>query len=242
MIRTITKHGLSWKVENEPASFWDKVQDATWEPFTFEVLHNFLTPWKPYLDIGAWIGPTVLYGAQYAAHCYALEPDPIARQVLERNLALNPALQSCVTVSPHCIAERNGPMRLGSRTSGGDSMSSLLFADQATGWAVKGRTLESFIAEHDIKDYSLIKMDIEGGEFDVLPQAARYLAERRPPLLLSVHPLFLAADSRIKRLSDLRYALRPYVNVYTSDCHRTSTDHLFDPKTFNTSYELLLTP
>ena len=44
--------------------FWKKVQDENWEPKTFEILNKFLDKNHSYVEIGAWIGPTALYGAQ----------------------------------------------------------------------------------------------------------------------------------------------------------------------------------
>lgn len=38
-----------------------------------------------YIDIGAWIGPTVLYGACVSKHVYAIEPDPAAVSQLKKN-------------------------------------------------------------------------------------------------------------------------------------------------------------
>src|ERR1700687_4776653 len=38
-----------------------------------------------YIDVGAWIGPTLLYGCQLAKMAYGLEPDPIAFAELEQH-------------------------------------------------------------------------------------------------------------------------------------------------------------
>ena len=63
------------------------------------VLKGLIEPDSTYVDIGAWIGPTVLYGGQIAARCITAEPDPTAREALEANLDLN----SSVAAKTHSI-------------------------------------------------------------------------------------------------------------------------------------------
>ncbi|MEY8839315.1 FkbM family methyltransferase, partial [Cribrihabitans sp. XS_ASV171] len=44
------------------SKFWRKAAAGGWEPETFGVLERHLSAERDYLDIGAWIGPTVMYG------------------------------------------------------------------------------------------------------------------------------------------------------------------------------------
>lgn len=69
---------------------WDKVNAGVWEPDTFVVLDHMLSEGTPYVDCGAWIGPTVLYAACKGAAITAFECDPVAIRRLKENLALNP--------------------------------------------------------------------------------------------------------------------------------------------------------
>ena len=50
--------------------FWRRVGSGLWEPQTFEVFERFLRPDRSYVDIGAWIGPTVLYGAMLSRRAH----------------------------------------------------------------------------------------------------------------------------------------------------------------------------
>lgn len=68
-------------------NFWSNI--GNWEPETFNIFDIFLDAQHTYLDIGAWIGPTVLYGSSVAKKCIALEPDPIAYNTLKKNIQLN---------------------------------------------------------------------------------------------------------------------------------------------------------
>ena len=66
--------------------FWAQLQLNLWESNTFKIFDTFLDSNHSYIDLGAWIGPTVLYGCQKAKFCYAIEPDPVAFKQLKNNV------------------------------------------------------------------------------------------------------------------------------------------------------------
>jgi FkbM family methyltransferase len=239
-LRTVTRNGHHWLVNGE-AAFWDRVERGDWEPHTFNVFDRFLDAEHSYIDAGAWIGPTVLYGAHLARHCYALEPDPVAFARLQENVLLNPALQERITPSPQCLTSASGPVNLWNQTSpaGGDSMSSLLFAGSAVTWQVFGVTIERFVAEHGIRDCSFLKIDIEGGEFELLPAMADYLAEHRPTVYLALHPLFLPDPD--PGLAALRPILSMYKHVCTPELREVGPDKVFESHLRRGCYDLVLT-
>jgi hypothetical protein len=70
-------------------------------------------------------------------------------------------------------------------------MSSLLFSGKKTCWTVDGMNFYEWIEQNQINDCNFIKMDIEGGEYSVLPTMAAYLGSHRPTMHLSLHPSFL---------------------------------------------------
>jgi FkbM family methyltransferase len=188
----IQAHGKHFKVS--PAnhmSFWNEVLSGAWESATYAIFDRFLDPQHSYIDIGAWIGPTVLYGCQLAKMAYALEPDPLAFAELEQNIAQNKGDADNVRLFNACIAPRSGEVTLGSRGQGNDSTSSLLFAKKKTHWTVKAFSFADFVSQQAIKDCNFVKMDIEGGEYQLLPTMADYLRTHRPTLHLSLHPLYL---------------------------------------------------
>jgi len=182
------------KFEVAPASheeFWKLVSSGAWESDTFAIFDRFLDREHSYLDIGTWIGPTVLYGCQISKSVYGLEPDPIAHAEILNNVALNRPLTDNVRLFNACIARQSGEVLLGSRGEGGDSTSSLLFAKKRTHWKVKAYAFEDFIHENRVTDCNFIKMDIEGGEYQIIPTMTRYLKAQRPTMHLSLHPCYL---------------------------------------------------
>jgi len=163
----ITKNKITFFVNNHDGpgykNFWILLEMGLWENSTFQIFNEFLDTEHSYIDIGAWIGPTVLYGCQLAKHCYAVEPDPVALKILQENIDLNPKLANNITLYRGCIGDSSGILRLGSNTHFGDSMTSLLFNKSNKSLDVQSLTFDDFIKRNNINDYSFIKMDIEGG-------------------------------------------------------------------------------
>jgi FkbM family methyltransferase len=173
------------------SAFWQGVADGSWESDTFAIFERFLDREHCYLDIGTWIGPTILYGCQLAKLAYGLEPDPLAYAELETNIELNRPVSDNIRLLNVCIAPTSGEVAFGSRGQGGDSTSSLLFGRKKTHWTVKALSFDDFARQYDIAACNFIKMDIEGGEYDILPTMTAYLKAHRPTLHLSLHPCYL---------------------------------------------------
>lgn len=191
-ILRISQRGKPFRVSpGRNAVFWEVVSKGAWEPETFAVFDRFLDGDHSYIDIGSWIGPTLLYGCQIARRAYGVEPDPIAFEELKRNIALNTPITNNVRLFNGCIAPKSGQVLFGSKGEGGDSTSSLLFSEGKTRWTVEGLCFEDFIRQNEISDCNFIKIDIEGGEYRVLPTMVGYLKASRPTLHLSLHPCFL---------------------------------------------------
>ena len=78
-----------WVNQDGYESYWKLVNQGKWEPETFSVFDSNINKQTLFIDIGGWIGPTTLYGAQLAKKTLSLEPDPVAFKRLEENLNLN---------------------------------------------------------------------------------------------------------------------------------------------------------
>ena len=142
--------------------FWENVKNGKWEPDTFKVFDKFLDKKHSFIDMGAWIGPTTLYGAHSAKHCYSIEPDPVAFGNLKKNVSLNPTLAEKINIFDCCITDKTGPVKFGNPEELGNSGSSMLIADSKRSISVSGITLEEFIEKNKIDDCNFIKIDIEG--------------------------------------------------------------------------------
>jgi FkbM family methyltransferase len=197
-------------VADDQPTFWEKVAAGAWEPGTLAVIDRFVDEDTAFLDLGAWVGPTALYAAGRANRVIAVEADPAALDQLRRNLGANPELASRIEVIARAVHADPGVITLGARRKPGDSMSSTLLAGTARRWHAATVTPEELVSRLDATERLFVKLDIEGGEYALLPAAAALIA-RAETVLVSFHPTILAQtipDTRdaARRLRD---AVRP---------------------------------
>jgi FkbM family methyltransferase len=142
-------------------------------------------------DVGANIGSFALTAAQdrRVKTVCAFEPDPLTLEVLERNLGLNgnPAVVYPLALSDSC--ERKTLIH-GPRTNSGMSTFSptvdtgmtrhVAAADQQLPrFEVECRTADALIAQGDVPAPTLMKIDVEGWEYQVLTGAHTLLGSTR---------------------------------------------------------------
>ena len=65
--------------------FWEQFSNESWEKNTTDIFDRYIDRSTIYIDIGAWIGPTLFYAAQLAGKSIAIEADPIAFKRLDEN-------------------------------------------------------------------------------------------------------------------------------------------------------------
>lgn len=196
----ITKNGVSFDVDpSRYGWFWNLILGQAWEEETFRIFDRFLDPEHTCLDIGAWIGPTTLYAAHRAKHVFAIEPDIVAYYELAQNLALNPTLIPKVTPAQCALTAKSGTTRLYTRTHPGDSSSSIIPTLSDDDFCeVNGVTIREFISKHQVTDVNFVKMDIEAGEYFLIPAMQKFLKQAKPVLYLSLHPQFLREEVELK--------------------------------------------
>ena len=225
--KLITKKDVSFTVymmtgDNDGWGFWNHVVSGVWEPHTWEILHRFLSKDKTYVDIGAWVGPTVLFGAQLSKRCVAFEPDPHAFAAIQTNLKLNPQITNA-ECHQLAIGNSNGMISMGTNSKQGDSMSSLLFANNGS-WQVESVTLKDAFDRYKIEDCNFIKMDIEGGESLVLPAIKDFVQDLKPTFYLALHTAWISDKETF--FNNVRATLAGYKNIYGPAGNKISLDML----------------
>jgi FkbM family methyltransferase len=211
-LRSITLNGCTIHVTDDHPEFWDRFAANTWEPETLLVFDHYIDRETLFLDVGCWIGPTLLYAASRAKYAAGFEPDPAAYEMLERNVAANPNLGN-IRIQRIAIAACPGILRLGSQGEQGDSMSSALFAGSQKSWTAEARRLDDLAEDWPPANECFVKIDIEGGEYDTLPALASFLHSRRATAFISFHQRFFLQSSAgrglvPKLLGELRLFLR----------------------------------
>lgn len=187
----------SWWVIRRGAIDGD-IQAGKFETAELQFTQRFLQPGMTVLDIGANCGLYTLL----ASHCvgargrvFAFEPSPRERKRLRTHLWLN-----------RCTNARIAPYALGSRTSQADlyvvqgaqtgcnSLRPPQIAEPVMPARVEIRALDDFLGAEKLSSVDFIKMDVEGGELEVLRGAAKlFQGPRLPALLLEVSDLRTAA-------------------------------------------------
>lgn len=202
MMKKIIRNGHSFNIDVEGYErFWDRFENETWELDTTAIFDKYIDKNTTYLDIGAWIGPTLFYVAELAGKCFAVEADPIAFKRLDENLKLNSSEDwfSNVELINKAISDKAGVINFGSQGQGGDSMSSILWGDFDTSWQVP--TINAHQLIEQIKDGSnrfFVKIDIEGGEFTMLSSLKNFFELENATIYLSLHNIYLKRSLKLK--------------------------------------------
>ena len=139
-----------------------------WEPHVVRSLQEHVVPGSVALDIGAYIGTHAMLMGRLAgpeSRVYAFEPQRKLHRELRRNIDLNGLAN--VTALKYVIGAALG--------EGGVAVGT-------GGERVEMRTLDSF----GFQNVSLVKIDVEGFENEVLAGAERLLRENRPVILIEI--------------------------------------------------------
>jgi FkbM family methyltransferase len=207
----VNKNNISFTVEDSEElhqdvgyNFWSE-KYSSWEPGTFKVLDSYLSKDKDYLDIGAWVGPTAIYGSFLSKKVVAVEPDPIAHKILQKNISLN-SISNIDVINK--AASKLESAFLESSNFFGDSMTRV--SERNTGdHSIETIGLDELMS---MGNFSLIKIDIEGHEFSLIKEYKDVLSQNKIPLLLSVHSPFFAdgqtlMNTLLDNLSDVKSIL-----------------------------------
>jgi hypothetical protein len=157
------------------------------------------------IDVGAHVGLMSLYVADRVTEVGAFEMSPTNFDLLSRNVMANAGLRERIRLFNHGLGD--WPRQ------------------EATALLRDARTA---LREIGLTSRSLLKIDIGGAEYLVVPALADMLAGIRPHLHLSFHPFNLVAGDdeylnavvRIRRAMQMAEALAPYRYMY---CHSQGT-------------------
>lgn len=199
----LNRSGYKFVVEDSDNTswwnYWSLFENGSWEFTTFPLVDSLLPAGGLFVDVGAWIGPYTLWVAKTKiARVIAFEPDPEAFGQLTRNVRMND-LEEQVELNHAACATFDGHLKLYPVAGFGESTSSMTYevGEPVTVRAIDlVERLRALPAPPD-----LIKIDIEGGEVDLVPGLLPYLDEHGVPLLISLHPGRCDAE-KLAALSD----------------------------------------
>ncbi len=200
-----------------------------WEPHVTAVLPKLLAPGDVVVDVGAHAGYYALYASRLVGPhgcVYAIEPAASAQAILRANVALN-SVTNVVRVAAAAGAS-NARARLvesAEGNTGGTSVRPFGPAAEREPASAAGEVVVKPVAaildEAHRARLSLVKIDVEGFEAEVLRGVEPLFAEGcRPALVVEVHPDGAANATPVLERLRTRFGLRAYELVRDPDGNR----------------------
>jgi FkbM family methyltransferase len=125
---------------------------------------------KVIVDVGAFVGDTALYYANFGAIVYAYEPHPVNFYWLKKNIELNPHLKDRIKIFNEAVGKNEEiEISIGRNINGGFSI-----YGQVKGKAlkVKSVSLRKILEENDLNHPYLLKTDCKGCEYYIIEDDA----------------------------------------------------------------------
>ena len=159
------------------------VLTGTHEVQVQQALVRTLRPGDRVWDVGANIGYLAIGAARLGAEVVAVEPDPGCAAAIRANAALNGL--DAIEVVEAAAAGRSGKAEL---TVVADRLWTRLSSVGAHALAERRITVDTLALDDlDRPPPAVVKIDVEGGELEVLAGMSRLLAEQRPVVICEMH-------------------------------------------------------
>jgi FkbM family methyltransferase len=188
-----------WKIDGLTSQ---QILRGCYEPYMQAAFARHVRPSSVVYDIGAHAGFHTLFCALLtgpSGRVIAFEPNPANFRSLVAQLQLNPALK--VTLLPYAILDRCGEVRFVAEDG-----SSQGHVSETGGFRVEGRSLDSLVEQETIPPPSVVKVDVEGAEEQVIAGALQVLKKYRPVVLCDRNDD--TTETKVRRLlAPLDYAV-----------------------------------
>lgn len=207
---------------------WETVECESYRAFA-----SALRPGDVVYDVGAHIGTYTLVALDRigsVGRVIAYEPHVLTRRYLQQHVHWNGGVDR-VLIRPVCCGARCGTAKFYCLPNHAEGINGLLPVDGFEEIIVDVTTLDSEVGRLGAIP-SVIKIDVEGAEWDVLRGAEQTLRTYRPRLSLSLHPKALAGlgaspGSVLEWLSALGY--RHEVVSEDHEIHVVASGHPWAP-------------
>lgn len=217
---TALVNDFTFKVEE--ATFWAYFNSKQWEPETFDFYKKYASPDKEIIDIGGWIGPTVLIAYSLnPKKITVVEADPANFQVLKNNCKNN-YLEDKVDLKCICIGPKSGEIVSFGYTDEAKPDSSTKSIG-GTRVKVMAISLLDFLKTQNLENTNIIKIDIEGGE-TYIEDGLDYISKFKDIIVyLSIHTPFW--EDKEKTSEILLKELKKF-DVYTEQDTKISLEEV----------------
>lgn len=193
---TLRRAGLMWNLDLREGIDLTIYLTGAFERDTLRALEARVVEGAVVLDVGANVGAHTLHLARLVGdkgRVIAFEPTDYAVAKLRANLRANPTLESRVEVHQVFLVAAEDTAMVSALASSWpvdgtppDDAQMCSRSMSVTGAAA--RTLDSMMAAAGDPEVTLIKMDVDGHELEVLEGAQSLLARRRPIIVMELAP------------------------------------------------------
>lgn len=186
--------GIRWVPRSGTAKFWL----GTYESSKYKAFAKELSSGAVVYDIGANVGIYTVLACHKVKRVFAFEPSAMNLFHLHRNIEAN-QFSNCQIV-PVAASDRCGTVQF-------DAVNTCEGRISSNGsQKVQCVSLDSFVADGNPPP-SLMKIDVEGAEYDVLVGAKETISRGRPVIFLATHGESVHAKC-CKFLCDIGYQLQ----------------------------------
>jgi FkbM family methyltransferase len=173
VIHQWNKNKLYWILEDDDVISNNIVWTGYWEKWLTDRAIPRIKPNTNVIDIGANIGTWTIPMSKIATNVYAFEPATHIYQQLNANLFIN----QCYNVETYKVALSNINYKdVYMKTPDPSNLGMTRIVDEKTNIVAKTRTLDSY----NLTNISLIKIDVEGHEYDVFEGARETIIREKP--------------------------------------------------------------
>jgi FkbM family methyltransferase len=201
----------------------DLTEHGSYEPAMQKTLEKFLAPGATFLDVGANVGYFTIIGAQLcgpSGRVLAIEPQERLLPMIKENIRINGV--AWATVLNVAVTDVPGTVTLhltADMAPGGSGLFRQTKYHLPTQQAI-ARTLTQILNEEGIDHVDLMKVDIEGSEYEALLGSPDIFRERIiQALALELHPTILQGRNKdvakiTKMLAEFGYIMsEPFGNA-----------------------------
>ncbi len=210
-IRKATRHGIKYKLDLSDIVDWFIY--FGFQELSRQKLYDLMKADQTIIDIGANIGDVSLHAAQFVGqtgNVHSFEPDPTNYKRFETNLDLN--LFSNIHKNKVGLGDKAGTYNIANIDSGNQGMNRIVHEESSNSKTqqIQVSTLDSYVLEKKLDKVDLIKIDVEGFEYNVLKGSKTVIDTFHPTFFIELDDDNLieqgsSANKLVKLLEDGGY-------------------------------------
>jgi FkbM family methyltransferase len=186
---------------------------GNFEPYKTKAFLNLIEPGHVFFDIGAHFGYFSIIAAEKGARqIFAFEPRPINIRFFKEHIKVNNIKN--ISLLEAAVADYNGKGRF--LTHAGSAIGHL---DNEGDLEVMVESLDELVEKKALPVPDLIKIDVEGGEVEVLIGGKNIISRYKPKIIVATHGSQLH-DKVVAFLKENNYQLE----VLNQDSHKGDTE------------------